>query len=427
MRTLTVLAFAAFTSLAPVAAAQDVIAASGAYRDLQTICAEDRGRLWGVDICGPMLVVDPATRATWASESDGAGVFSDTGAGWTGTLPADVTVANTAVEWAGRRWIMVIAPLPESDVGRRTLVAHEAWHRIQPQLGLAATRGADALHLDDEQARVLLRLEFRALATALRSRGRARRQATSDALIFRAERIAPSPAAAASEAALFRNEGLASYTGVRLGVRENPDLYAARTLDDFDTHEAYARAFAYAAGPGYGLLLDDIVPRWRTELGPYSPPDLLLNELQPRIGNRGALRQARERYGAAEVAAAEQRRAQALAVRRAELRRLYAEGPRLEAPLISMRMEFNPSQITPVPDLGSFYGRLTVRDAWGELRTEGALISTDFQRVVAANPDGTGLAGPGWSLTLSPGYQLSQTSAPGVITIVRIPDADQSP
>jgi hypothetical protein len=92
-----------------------------------------------------------------------------------------------------------------------------------------------------------------------------------------------------------------------------------------------------------------------------------------------------------------------------------------------MRMEFNPSQITPVPDLGSFYGRLNVRDAWGELRTEGALISTDFQRVVAASPDVTGLAGPGWSLTLNPGYRVLPTSAPGVLTIVAVTGADQSP
>ncbi len=427
MRILAVLAFAAFTSLAAPASGQDVMAASGAYRDLQTICAEDRGRLWSIDICGPMLVVDPSTRATWASESDGLGVFTDTGAGWVGTLPADVPVANTAVEWAGRRWIMLIAPLPENATERRNLVAHEAWHRIQPQLGLAPARSENPLHLDEEEARVLLRLEFRALATAMRSRGRARAQAGRDALLFRAARFARYPSAAATEAALFRNEGLASYTGVRLGVRENPDLYAARTLDDFDTHDAYVRAFAYAAGPGYGLLLDDLEPNWRTQLGAYAPPDLLLNELRPRIGNRNALRQARERYSGAAIAAEETARAQARAAILAGLRQSYAQGPRLEAPLINMRMEFNPSQITAVPDLGSYYGALTVRDAWGELRTQGALITSDFQRVIVANPDATGLAGPDWSLTLNPGYQLSPTSVPGVLTIIPIPDADQTP
>lgn len=429
MRILAALAFAAFTSFAPSSAAQDTMAAAGAYRELQEICARDRGALWGLDLCGgPLLIVDPATRATWASESDNTGVLNDYGAGWVGTLPADVLVANTAVDWAGKRWTMLLAPLPDDAIERRVLLAHEAWHRIQPQLGLDGQRSADALHLDEERGRVLLRLEYRALATALRSRGNARRQATRDALLFRAERLAAFPSAASSEAALFRNEGLASYTGVRLGVLENPDLYAARTLDDFDTHDAYARAFAYAAGPAYGLLLDEHERRWRAELGLASPPDLLIPGLRPRIGNRSELRQARERYGAAEITAQERQRAEAMAIRLAELRQLYAAGPRLEAPLINMRMEFNPSQITPIPDLGSFYGRLTVRDAWGELRTtEGAVIDSNFQRVIAANPDATGMAGPGWTLSLNPGFILSPTATPGVSTIIPIPDADQTP
>ena len=91
-----------------------------------------------------------------------------------------------------------------------------------------------------------------------------------------------------------------------------------------------------------------------------------------------------------------------------------------------MQMEFDPSQITPVPNLGVFYGRLNVRDTWGELRTEGALISSDFQRVIAAAPDTTGVTGPGWSLILNPGYGLAP-AAPGVITIIPIADADQTP
>ncbi len=405
------------------------MAASGAYRDLETICAEDRGRLWGVDVCGPMLVVDPGTRATWASETDSQGIFTNAGTGWIGTLPSDVIVANTAANWDGRVWIMLLAPLPEDAIERRVLVAHEAWHRVQGQLSFyISMRGDDPLHLDEEEARVLLRLEFRALATALRSRGRARAQAGRDALLFRAARFARYQSAASTEAMLFRNEGLASYTGVRLGVLDNPDLFAARTLDDYDTHDAYARAFAYAAGPGYGLLLDDLVPAWRTNLGAYSPPDLLLNELRPRVGSRNVLRQARDRYGGAEIAAAERQRAEAMAIRLAELRRTYAEGPRLETPLTNWQMEFNPGEITPIPGVGPLYSRLTMRDDWGVLRAEqGAVIAGGFQRVIAANPDATGMAGPGWTLSLNPGYAVSPTDVPGVVTIVPVADADRSP
>jgi len=422
---LAIFVLAAFTSLTAPAMAQDVMASSAAYRELQEICAEDRGRLWGVDLCGPTIIVDPATRAAWASESDSLGVFTNTGAGWVGTLPADAPLANTAVEWAARRWIMLLSPLPTDQTDRRVLLAHEAWHRAQPQLGFASTNAANA-HLDQERARVLLRLEFRALATALRSRGRARDNAAREALLFRSARHVAFPGAAAEEAMLDRNEGLAAYTGVRLGAGENTDLYAARILDEFDNHEAYSRAFAYANGPAYGLLLDRAQPNWRSEIGPNTPANLLAAILRPRTEDRRRLTEATARYGGAEVAAAERSRAQSMAARLADLRRLYAESPRLELPLIAMRMEFNPNQITAIPGLGSFYGTLTIRDSWGELRTtEGAVIASDYQRVIAASPDASGLTGPGWVLTLTPGYQLAP-AADGVIRVIPVADADRT-
>jgi len=428
MRVLGAFVFAAFTSFALPSAAQDVMEAASAYRELQEICAEDRSRLWGVDLCGPTIIVDPATRGVWASESDSAGVLRNSGAGWVGTLPADAPIANTSVEWGGRRWIMMLAPLPADETDRRVLLAHEAWHRVQPQLGLTAQRGDDALHLDEERARVLLRLEFRALATALRSRGRSRDNAARDALIFRALRHAAYPGAASVEAQLDRNEGLAAYTGVKLGAGDNTDLYAARTLDDFDDHEAYARAFASASGPAYGLILDRIDETWRGNIGGSTPADVLVGRLRPLFGDSQALGRATERYNGPSITAEERTRAQARALRLAAIRQSFTQGARLELPLVSMRMEFNPNQITAVPDLGAFYGTLTVRDAWGELRaTEGALISTARQRVIAASPDPSGLQGPGWGLSLNAGYQLVRPGADGVWTIAPVGEPADAP
>lgn len=427
MRILGVLVFAAFTSLAAPAVGQDVMAAAAAHRELQDICTRDRGRLWGVSLCGPILIVDPSTRAVWASESDNLGVLRDSGGGWVGALPTDAPLANTSVEWGGRRWIMVLAPLPEDETERRVLLAHEAWHRAQAQIGLTA-QGGDALHLDEERARVLLRLEFRALATALRSRGRARENATREALVFRALRHSTFPGAAAAEAALDRNEGLAAYTGIRLGAGENADLYAARVLDDYDDQDSYVRAFAYASGPAYALILDRLNDDWRAELGASTPADMLVARLRPRFGDDRRFRDASERYDRAGVAREERALAEARAAVQAAFRQVYGQGPRLELPLVSMQMDFNPNQITAVPELGSYYGTLTVRDAWGELRsTEGAVITSDFQRVIAATPDATGLSGPGWVLALNPGYQLVRPGASGVWTIAAVTEPDDAP
>jgi len=385
------------------------------------MCDHDRGRLWGVDLCGPLMVVDAQSRRAWTSEPDGLGLFELAGAGWTGTLPAGVTVANTTTEWAGVRWIQVLAPLPSNAADRRVLLAHEAWHRAQNALGLAAAP-SNCAHLEAERARVLMRLEFRALGIALRSANRGRRQAAQEALMLRAARLSEFAGAAEQEAALDRNEGLAAYTGVKLGVTDNPDMYAARLLDRYDRHQALARSYAYATGPAYGLLLDDFRPNWRRELGRAAPAELLIETLQLRSWTPAQLRRASDRYGGAAVAAEEQARAAEQRVRIAELRQRFEGGPRLELPLQNMEMEFDPNAVTPLDGLGNYYSTLVVRDAWGELRAlEGALISSDFRRLVVRAPGPGGMSGPGWTLALGPRYHLLGPDVAGIFRIVEIP------
>ena len=385
------------------AAAQDYESARAAA-DLRELCAADRGRLWGVSLCGPVIVADPTTRAVWASDPDGQGVLAQNGEGWTGVLPAGVPIANSAVDWAGVRWIMLIGPLPTDATERRVLVAHEAWHRAQDQLGLPMGP-SDNAHLASERGRYFMRLEMRALAAALRSSGNARERGIEDALAFRRARYMEFPTAFAQEAALDRNEGLAAYTGVRLAV-DAPEIYAARTLDRHDSHEALARAYAYATGPAYGLLLDEYERNWRQLLGAFAPADILAAAIRARALDARDLRRSAERYGGTELTAQEQTRTQRQAQRLADLRQRFSTGPRQELPLEQMQMEFDPNQVLPVEGLGSYYGVLTVRDRWGEARaTQGAVKTTNFDKLILAEPAPDGLSGPGWQLTLAPDWQ----------------------
>jgi hypothetical protein len=299
---------------------------------------------------------------------------------------------------------MVLSPLPEDAAERRVLLAHEAWHRVQADIGMPAQEGANA-HLATERGRTLMRLELRALATALRSRGRGQMRAAQDALVLRAARHAAFAPARAEETALDRNEGLAAYTGVRLGADE-PLQFALRTLDQSDRHEALARAYAYASGPAYGLLLDIHRPGWRTDLGGAAPADLLAVALRLGVADGSAVAQASARYGGAQVTAEEQTRAQAAAAQLAALRAGYA-GPRLELQLRNPQFEFDPNQATPIEGLGTHYRTLTLRDAWGELHAAaGALLSADFSAALAPAPGPDGMSGPGWRLTLAPGWRV---------------------
>ena len=79
----------------------------------------------------------------------------------------------------------------------------------------------------------------------------------------RAERYRLFPEAAAQEQALEFNEGLAEYTGVRVG-NPTPAQQLQAALRDLSGHvedRSFVRSFAYATGPAYGLLLDRYLPQ----------------------------------------------------------------------------------------------------------------------------------------------------------------------
>lgn len=416
---IAVAALQALVSAAASAQAPDYRRERTAAAELEQMCKADGGRLWGLSLCGPFIVVDPQTRAAWANQDGPGGVLHPGGGGWIGVLPADVPLANTAVEWGGARWTMVTS-VPQDRTERRVLLAHEAWHRIQPDLGLAA-RNPDNAHLESERGRYLLRLELRALRAAMQGQGEVRWVAARDALQFRTQRLKHDPAAAADEAALDRNEGLAAYTGVKIGAAEEAHAYAARTLGHYDSREAYSRSYAYASGPAYGLLLDERVPAWRKMLGEVAPADLLARALGVEAGPR-ALAEAGGRHDpAGQVAAAESERAKTQLALLAELRARYgARNRRLVLPVDgAITFEFDPQRVTPVEGLGKHFGVFSARGAWGSLQAQdGALVAPAFSQIILAEPAADGLSGPGWTLTLAPGYRICGPDEAGAMSVL---------
>jgi len=184
------------------------------FAEAAAACARDAGALWGTSLCGPMMLADARTRFVVANRADARGLLHARGDVFVGTLPAEVNIANTAVEWGGVKWTQIAWPLPEDASARGALMLHELFHRVQGTIGFASTSaGADNAHLATLAGRYHLLLELRALARALRATGDGeRRAAIADALAFRAVRDA-----AATEDVLEMNEGLAEYTGDVLG------------------------------------------------------------------------------------------------------------------------------------------------------------------------------------------------------------------
>lgn len=82
--------------------------AMAAFEQARSLCEADGGRAWGVSLCGPMLIADPATRAVIASMDGLETPLEREGTVFRGCLPDEVPIANTAVRWNGRVWTMLV-------------------------------------------------------------------------------------------------------------------------------------------------------------------------------------------------------------------------------------------------------------------------------------------------------------------------------
>jgi hypothetical protein len=393
----------------------------------------DAGRLWGVRLYGPILLVDPQTRFVVANEPDEEGHLIEDRGLFVGMLPAQESVANTAYRWAGVTWTMLMWPMPTHRYGRGRLLMHESFHRIQGDLGLPGSNPANS-HLDSPEGRTWLRLEWRALAEALIHGGDRRRSAIVDALTFRMYRHSLFPGGAEEERALELNEGLAEYTGYRLSGWPDAILAdrAAIRLEQDEAGSSFVRSFAYASGPAWGILLDEASVAWRSQLNRGSNLATILADAL-RIVVPADLESAASRralaYDGAAVVARETARAEVQRQALARHRARFVEGPVLILPLgESLRYTFSPQGAEAMGDLGTVYLASRVTDEWGLLQVSGGVLLSRDQRgrvsearVPAPRTPAAGpaLEGDGWTLTLTEGWRLVPSARAGDFTVAR--------
>lgn len=380
-------------------------AAKSAFDAFQRNCTRDNGALWGVSLCGPIVIVEKGTRD--AVDSDG----------WSGKLPENIGIANTAFDWNGKRASMVVWPLPKDEGARDRLLLHERFHAIQERVGLPMSPSTANAHLDTIEGRYLMRLEMRALRAALVAASRAdARRAVADALAFHHARLLKFPDAARDETALDRNEGMAEFTGFALFLPPDDAKtldVAAKALVQAEKSSSFMRSYAYATGPAWGLMLDQFAPGWRRKIASSSYEDLL-GGIEPSGAGFAA-----RRYDGAAVRAEENRRDDERKKRVASYQKRFVEGHVLTLPLHNMNMQFDPYDAQPFEGHGTVYEHITVSDDWGKIVVEtGALISSDFKTLtVYTSPAGATGETPPWAITLAPGWRIDSGARPGDLVV----------
>ncbi len=386
------------------------------FQEIDQILDKDNGKFWNHSLKGPMLLVDPESREIITNHNNKAGEFKPVDGVYISTLPEEMNIANTALNWNGERWTMLMLPLPTAEKARNNLLIHELFHRIQPQIGFANLSEQSNAHLDTYRGRLLLKLELEALVDAIFETGEERKSHLANAFQFRNERCS-SQELSDAENTLELNEGLAEYTGAMLSGRnsEEMNMHFKNSVNQFYSNKTFVRSFAYQTIPMYGYMLAQSKKNWHQEVsGQTNLIDYFKNAFEIEVDNSipfESVAQAND-YGYEKILQEEQLREEERLIVVANYKAIFLEKPTLRLNFENMQISFDPRNIVPIEDIGTVYPTLKVSDNWGILTVEeGALLSANWQNVTVTEPSSTSdslVVGKGWTLELNENWRVEK-------------------
>ncbi len=379
-------------------------------------------QIWAKDLYGPILLVNPNARQLFANFSDTAGILKQVGKIYSGILPNEINIANTAINWNGRRWAMIMLPLPVNKQDRTNLLAHELFHVRQPSLGFQLFN-TENNHLDQKDGRIYLRLELEALKKAIQSANEFERKThLTNALTFRKYRYSLYPGADTTENLLERNEGLAEYTGFVISGRNKKQSteHFVQSINAFLSNPTFVRSFAYQTIPIYGYLLGNIKKGWNREITiKTNLTNYCIKAFDISLPND--LKKATDvivnQYKGEEIISEEKTREEKTKKLIAEYKSKFITQSHFELVFEQMNVSFDPRNIMPIEDKGTVYPNIRVTDNWGILTVEnGALMSSHWDKISVTIPiknENKNISGDGWTLELKDEYSVTKDENTG--------------
>ena len=387
------------------------------FSEVDSLLKIDNGKFWNHQLYGPILIIDPNTRIFFANENNSSNQFKKINSIFTDTLPNELNIANTALNWVNKRWSMIMLPLPEDKIARNNLVIHELFHRIQPEIGFDNLQEQSNGHLDTYEGRVLLKLELQALKEALASDNEnSKRLHLKIALTFRNKRQSTIENKNA-ENSLEINEGLAEYTAIMLSGRNDKQMISHLTnnVNQFYENPTFVRSFAYQTIPIYGYLLSKETNNWQREISKETNltaffvksfnTDTTTNRTFDQIAQEND-------YDYKKIKETEKIRENERLARIAQYKQKFLNDPTLKLYFENMNISFDPRNITPLENIGIVYPNLRVTDNFGILTVvDGALLSSDWSNVIVTAPTEISenmVKGNGWTLELNKGWKVEK-------------------
>jgi hypothetical protein len=412
------------------------------FKGIKEICDRDNGTLWGKNLYGPIMFVDRASRSIVANMPDKENLLKGKDGVFTGLYPKDLLISNTPVMYGGTMYAMTPLPSEEDDFRIKTQAVHSLFHRFQKIAGTSSF-GYNTNNMDEKEARLWIKLEWKALRKALTTDREEQKLAIRDALIFRGANRELYQKYAKDENLFENYEGLATFTYTLL-CTQSQDEYKARIFENLDrvySMQSYSRSYGFIHGALYASLLKEkgfdfskiktnevdlgnsVKELYNIELPSicrdvagsiamnYNIAKELYNKELPSIC-RDVAGSIAMNYNIAEINHEEEQRLADLKESIHKQISIFTEKPVVFVELESPYFDFEPEDIHSLDTLGTLYNSIRVSDNWGKLMVNkgGCLVSNNFKflRITAKGfkKDQKHISGEDWVLILNNDYEL---------------------
>ncbi len=391
--------------------------ASKYFGEIEAICNRDSGKLWGKNLYGPIMFVERVSRRVVANRPDKEGNLKSKDGVWVGLYPKELVLSNSPVIYGGTQFAMVPLPNEEEDYRITTRAIHSLFHRFQENEGMKASN-FNAPNMDDKEARLWMKLEWKALRKAINSQGDEQRLAIRDALVFRGSNRELYQRNADEENKFETYEGLATFTYTLL-CTNSPGEFKTRLFENLNriyAMQSYARSYGFIHGALYATLLYEKgydlkkINVVNFDLG-NAVKDLYNIEL-PAIC-RDVAGSLAVSYDIEAITREENQRDEDIRTNINSQISRFTEKPVVFLELESPYFDFEPEDIHSLDSLGTLYNSMRVSDNWGKLTVDkgGCLVSNNmkFVRITAKSfkADKSHFSGEGWHLILNNGWELT--------------------
>ena len=387
-------------------------------KKVEEICNTDGGKLWGKNLYGPFMFVDRPSRKIFASQPDKDGILKLREGIYTGLYPKENIIVTSAVNFGGTLYGLVPIPAEEDEYRIITRTLHSLFHRFQISEGIYPAI-FNASNMDERNARIWIKLEWKALRKAIDSQGEEQLIAIRDALIFRGSNRETYPKFSENENQFETYEGLATFTSTLFYSRSDEEFKSRlfEYLDRIYGFQSYARSYGNIHGALYATLLHNkgfdfkTIKTEKLDLGNMVKE--LYNIELPQVC-RDVAGSIAFNYNIENVIREEDDRDVQIKKSIDERVNVFTEKPVVYLELESPYFDFEPEEVLSLDTLGTIYPAIRVSDNWGKLTVDkgGCLVSNNYKylrltaRGFKANKNH--IYGDGWQIILNDGWEIAE-------------------